>query len=201
MTATLERGFAKIFARDAVLGEKRYWDRDDSSSGYGREPEYGIRTPPPPPSSPFSFFPVSDFSLQITLNISQTPSASGSMSLHKVTAPNNDSTIRAEILPSDGRSELTIYFRFNEPPSLTEYDLKTTLPHQDHAVGNYTLFVSRDLMQGSGDYYVGILPTAHENEPRDTAVNYTFDVISSACYFWDESSKEWSSKGCKVNCC
>ena len=44
MTATLERGFAKIFARDAVLGEKRYWDRDDSSSGYGREPEYGIRT-------------------------------------------------------------------------------------------------------------------------------------------------------------
>ena len=203
MTATLERGFAKIFARDAVLGEKRYWDRDDSSSGYGREPEYGIRTLPlpPPSSSPFSFFPVSEFSLQITLNISQTPSASGSMSLHKVTAPNNDSTIRAEILPSDGSSELIIYFRFNEPPSLTEYDFKTTLPHQDHAVGNYTLFVSRDQMQGSGDYYVGILPTAHENEPRYTAVNYTFDVISSACYFWDESSKEWSSKGCKVNCC
>lgn len=156
---------------------------------------------PPLPSSPFSSFPVSDFSLQITLNISKTPSASGFMSLHKVTAPNNESAIRAEILPSDGSSELTIYFRFNEPPSLTEYDLKTTLPHQDHAVGNYTMFVSRDQMQGSGDYYVGILPTAHENEPKDTAVNYTFDVISSACYFWDESSKEWSSKGCKVNCC
>ena len=165
----------------------------------GREPEYGIRTLTPFQS--LFILCVSDFSLQITLNISQTPSASGSMSLHEVTAPNNDSTIRAEILPSDGSSGLTIYFRFNEPPSLTEYDLKTTLPHQDHAVGNYTLFVSRDQMQGSGDYYVGILPTAHENEPRDTAVNYTFDVISSACYFWDESSKEWSSKGCKVNCC
>ena len=183
----------------------QYWEKNGiriemtvvRDTGGSRNTESG----PSSPSSPFSFFLVSDFSLQITLNISQTPSASGSMSLHKVTAPNNDSTIMAEILPSDGSSELTIYFRFNEPPSLTEYDLKTTLPHQDHAVGNYTLFVSRDQMQGSGDYYVGILPTAHENEPRDTAVNYTFDVISSACYFWDESSKEWSSKGCKVNCC
>lgn len=141
---------------------------------------------------------VSDFSLQITLNISQTPSASGSMSLHKVTVPNNDSTIRAEILPSDGTSELTIYFRFKEPPSLTEYDLKTTLPHQDHAAGNYTLFVSSDQMQGNGDYYLGILPIAHDKEPAEAVANYTFDVICSTCYFWDESSKGWSSKGCKV---
>jgi len=49
MTATLERGFVKIFARDAVSGEKRYWDRDDRSSGYGREPEYGLRAPTPTP--------------------------------------------------------------------------------------------------------------------------------------------------------
>ena len=81
---------------------------------------------------------------------------------------------------------------------MTEYDFKTTLPHQDDAVGNYTLLIPRDQMKGAGDYYFGILPSAHDSELIEKAVNYTFDVISSACYFWDESSKEWSSEGCRV---
>lgn len=122
------------------------------------------------------------------------------MMFHKVSIPNPDSTIKAEILPSDESSELTVYFRYNESPSLTEYDFKTTFPHQDYAMGNYTLFMSRDQMKGAGDYYIGVLPRARDNEPIETSINYTFDVISSACYFWDDTSLDWSSKGCQVNC-
>lgn len=138
--------------------------------------------------------------LQVSLNISQTPSSNGSMTFHKISIPNNDSVIISEILPSDNQSKLTIYFRYNEKPSLTEYDFKTTLPNQDSEAGrNYTLFVSHDQMKGKGEYYIGVLPTAHDMEVVKTGVNYTFDVICSACYFWDEGEKEWSTKGCKVS--
>ena len=123
------------------------------------------------------------------------------MTLHKVSIPNNDSIIKAEILPSDGVSKLTIYLRYNEQPSLTEYVYKTTLPNVDTATGNnYTLFVSSDQMKGKGEYYIGVLPSAHGKEGiPQTVVNYTFDVICSACYFWDEWLEDWSSKGCQVS--
>ena len=140
------------------------------------------------------------FSLQVPLNITKTPSSNGSMTFHKVSIPNNDSVIISEILPSDNSSKLTIYLRYNEKPSLTEYDFKTTLPNRYLAEGNnYTLFVSRDQMKGKGEYYIGVWPSAHGKEEVQTVVNYTFDVICSACYFWDEEVKEWSSKGCQVS--
>lgn len=141
------------------------------------------------------------FSLQVSLNISQTLSSSGSMTFHKISIPYNDSVIISEILPSDRESKLTIYFRYNERPSLTEYDFKTTLPNQDSAAGkNYTLFVSLDQMKGKGKYYIGVLPSAYrDTEEVRTVVNYTFDVICSACYFWDEGVKKWNSKGCQVS--
>ena len=121
------------------------------------------------------------------------------MTFHKVSIPNNDSVIIAEILPSDNVSRLTIYLRYNEQPSLTKYDLKTDLPNEEATAGNYTLIVSRDQMKGKGEYYMGVLPSAHDKEEVQTVVNYTFDVISSACYFWDEKLKEWSAKGCQVS--
>jgi len=122
------------------------------------------------------------------------------MSLHKISIPNNDSVIIADILPSDRLSKLTVYFRYNEKPSTTEYDFKTTLPNHDSATGkNYTLFVPRDHMKGKGEYYIGVLPSAHDPKEGQTVVNYTFDVICSACYFWNESVSEWSTKGCQVS--
>lgn len=134
------------------------------------------------------------------MNISQTPSSSGSMTFHKISIPNNDSVIIADILPSDRLSKLTIYLRYKEKPSTTEYDFKTTLPNHDSVKGkNYTLFVSRDEMKGKGEYYIGVLPSAHDLQEEQTVVDYTFDVICSACYFWNEITSEWSSMGCQVS--
>ena len=31
--------------------------------------------------------------------------------------------------------------------------------------------------------------------------SYSFDVKLYTCLFWDEDNDEWSTKGCKVNCC
>lgn len=121
------------------------------------------------------------------------------MTFHKISIPNNDSVIIANILPSDRLSKLAIYFRYEDKPSTTDYDFKTTLPNHDSVTGqNYTLFVPRYQMKGKGEYYIGVLPTAHDHEEEQTVVNYTFDVICSACYFWNESVSEWSSKGCQV---
>lgn len=134
------------------------------------------------------------------MKISQTPSSSGSMTFHKISIPNNDSVIIADILPSDRLSKLTIYLRYKEKPSTTEYDFKTTLPNHDSVKGkNYTLFVSRDEMKGKGEYYIGILSSAHDLQDEQTVVNYTFDIICSACYFWNETTSEWSSMGCQVS--
>ena len=124
------------------------------------------------------------------------------MTFHKVTLPNHDSIIKAKFLPSDGSSGLTVFFRYNERPSQTGYDFQITLPHQDLTVGsNYTVFVTNDHIKEAGDYYFGVLPSAHDNnlEPIGTTIDYTFDVISTACYFWNEISSDWSSKGCRVN--
>lgn len=121
------------------------------------------------------------------------------MTFHKISIPNNDSVIIANILPSDRLSKLAIYFRYEDKPSTTDYDFKTTLPNHDSVTGqNYTLFVPRNQMKGKGEYYIGVLPTAQDHEEEQTVVNYTFDVICSACYFWNESVSEWSSKGCQV---
>lgn len=138
----------------------------------------------------------------MSTNVSQTPSASGSMTIHKVSLPNSDSIVKAKILPSDGSSALEIYFRYSEPPSLTEYDFKISLPNMDSVGGNHSLFVTRDQMKGAGDYYVGVLPSAHDSEGElsGKTINYTFDVISSACYFWNEISLDWSTQGCLVSC-
>lgn len=120
------------------------------------------------------------------------------MTFHKVSVPNNDSVIIAKVLPQDKRSKFTLYIRYNEQPSLTNYDFKTSLPFEDSTLDNYTMFVLQELMKGKGDYYIGVLPTAYDREAVKTVVNYTFDVICSACYFWDEEVKEWSTKGCQV---
>ena len=120
------------------------------------------------------------------------------MTFHKVSVPNNDSVIIAEVLPRDKRSKLTVYIRYNEHPSLTNYDFKTSLPVEDSALGNYTMFVSHEQMKGEGNYHFGVLPIAHDGEAVKTVVNYTFDVFCSACYFWDKELKEWSAKGCQV---
>ena len=123
------------------------------------------------------------------------------MTVHKVTLPNNDSTLKVEIIPSDGMSALTIFLRHNKPSSLSEYDFMTTVPHQDSMSGNYSLFIAPDQLKGGGEYYFGVLPSAHESngEFTTTTLNYTFEVLSPACYFWNETSLQWSTRGCRVS--
>ena len=123
------------------------------------------------------------------------------MTIHKVTLRNNDCGLKAEILPSDGKSTLIIFFRHNKPPSLSKYDFKTTLPRQDFVDGSYTLFMAPEELRGSGDYYFGVLPCAHNGDCEIAIItlNYTFDIHSPACYFWNETSLDWSSRGCTVN--
>ena len=124
------------------------------------------------------------------------------MTIHRVTLPKEDRTLKTEILPSDGKSLLTIYFRYNEPPTHSEYDFMTSLPRRDLKGENYTLFIPPEKVKGAGDYYFGVLQSAHDidGEVPATPLNYTFDVRSFACHFWNETSLQWSSKGCRVNC-
>ena len=124
------------------------------------------------------------------------------MTIHKVTLLNKHWSLKTEILPSDGRSLVTVYFRYNEPPTLSEYDFMATLPRRDLKDENYTLFVPPEKVKRAGDYYFGVLQSAHDidAEVPTTLLNYTFDVRSFACYFWNETSLQWSSKGCRVKC-
>ena len=66
---------------------------------------------------------------------------------------------------------------------------------------NYTVFVTNDQIKEAGDYYFGVFPSAHDNnmEPIRTTIDFTFDVFSTACYFWNETSSDWSSEGCRVS--
>ena len=113
--------------------------------------------------------------------------------------PNSNSILQAKIAPSDGYSDLTIYLRYSKPPTSSEYDWKTSLGNSGNSTaGPYWLFVSHDHMKGIGDYYIGVLPSTEDKKQSPQAVNYTFDVTCSACYFWNEHVSQWSSEGCVV---
>ena len=133
------------------------------------------------------------------------------MTTHRITLPRNENPLVLNIIPEDHTSVLTVYLRYNEKPTATAHDLKATLSHNSSRLDTegeknrsavqpdsvsipYRLFVPLEYLQGSGTYFVGVLPASEVEQP----INYTFGVFSSGCYYWYETLGEWTDDGCKV---
>lgn len=127
------------------------------------------------------------------------------MTVHTIVLERPENAIIADIIPENKSASIRVYFRYNTRPTLTEYDFLDILPRYPvnestniTSPGPYTFFASSDITNGSGEYFIGVLPGDSQGNVTQDHLNYTLDVYSSGCYFWSEKKKIWTSEGCKV---
>ena len=140
--------------------------------------------------------------------MTQTPRSDGNMVIHKITLPHAEDSIHAEFITANRTEQLVVYVRQKHRPTREEYDYRTLVPDNSSYNGTwnnsntdlYKLFLSSDVIREAGNYYIGVLPVSgiQPGAAGVLPVNYTFNVFSSGCYYWDEVQFSWSGAGCKV---
>ena len=140
--------------------------------------------------------------------MTQTPRDDGSMTYHRITLPHTEDSLNVQLNISNSNESLLVLVRYGQRPTLDQYDYQTVIPGNNFMDGTwnnsdpnvYKMFLSSDVVKEAGSYYIGVLPlTGNKTQKAKMhTVNYTLNVFSSGCYFWDEGKFMWSGAGCKV---
>ena len=108
------------------------------------------------------------------------------MVVHVVELSSQNNAFIAEIDSADVITNVTIYGRREEAPTLEEYDFSYSFPNKSK---NYSYFLGNETMNGM-KYYVGV--------KSGMPMNYTFKSHEIGCYFYDEGNQSWTTYGCTV---
>ncbi|KAI8502519.1 hypothetical protein Bbelb_201070, partial [Branchiostoma belcheri] len=157
---------------------------------------------------------------------STVPSWQQAMSMHSFNVSEEGSSIHITVLSVGQNVSLRLYLKRNNRPTRTDFDLNTTLPRphdetftiqlgnnqsMDQSVFNW--FISADeivTVGGVGEYTVGVdhVPYAEagsvdqgletEYSHVNFTTNYTMQIFTTTCLFFNEDTQAWLSDGCKA---
>ncbi|XP_066287702.1 uncharacterized protein [Branchiostoma lanceolatum] len=157
---------------------------------------------------------------------STVPSWQQAMSMHSFNVTEEGSSVHVTVLSVEQNVSLRLYLRRNDRPTRADFDLNTTLPRPDDEIftiqlGNnqsvdqspFNWFISADdivTVGGVGEFTVGVdhVPYAEagrvdpglqsEYSNVNFTTNYTMQIFTTTCLFFDEGTQEWKSDGCKA---
>ncbi|XP_019626124.1 PREDICTED: polycystic kidney disease protein 1-like 2 [Branchiostoma belcheri] len=157
---------------------------------------------------------------------STVPSWQQAMSMHSFNVSEEGSSIHITVLSVEQNVSLRLYLRRNNRPTRTDFDLNTTLPRPDDETFKIQLwnnqsmdqsvfnwFISADeivTVGGVGEYTLGVdhVPYAEagsvdqgletEYSHVNFTTNYTMQIFTTTCLFFNEDTQAWLSDGCKA---
>lgn len=134
---------------------------------------------------------------------------------HKIEMLQNDSALHIAVYPDNCNYGFNVYVKKDQFPTEQDSDYNYTLPHEDRwdFASNcskdsnnskaFEIFMSSKLFNytAAGFYYVGIKPYARNGSGivNYLPANYTTQMYTSMCMYWDEANETWSTSGCEVS--
>nr|XP_040057277.1 polycystic kidney disease protein 1-like 2 isoform X1 [Gasterosteus aculeatus aculeatus] len=113
--------------------------------------------------------------------------------------PSDDSTLVLKMVPSYDPLPLKLFLGYMDYPTKTNHVAMTEMPHQGETQEErYTwLLDAKDLKGNRGKHYLVVRPIVG---PGIKSINASLSITSftTACKFWNESTLEWSTFGCRV---
>ncbi|KAM8855773.1 polycystin-1-like protein 2 [Spinachia spinachia] len=123
----------------------------------------------------------------------------GKYSTMVINISSDDSTLVLKMVPSNDPLPLKLLLGYMDYPTETNNVAMTEMPHQGETEEErYTwLLDPKDLKRNTGPYYLVVRPIVG---PGIKSINANLSITSftTACKFWNESTLEWSTFGCKV---
>ncbi|XP_035682689.1 uncharacterized protein LOC118420093 [Branchiostoma floridae] len=157
---------------------------------------------------------------------STVPSWQQAMSMHSFNVTEAGSSIHITVLSVEQNVSLRLYLRRNDRPTRTNFDLNTTLPrpysevfkvqlgnNQSADQSTFNWFISADEILnvgGVGEFTVGVDHVPYTEAGRteqsiqsdyshvNFTTNYTMQIFTTTCLFFDEVTQQWKSDGCKA---
>ncbi|XP_062420899.1 polycystin-1-like protein 2 [Pungitius pungitius] len=123
----------------------------------------------------------------------------GNYSTVIINISSDDSTLVLKMVPSNDPLPFKLYLGYMDYPTETNNVAMTEMPHQGETQEErYTwLLDPRDFKRYRGKHYLVVRPIVG---PGIKSINASLSITSftTACKFWNESTSEWSTSGCRV---
>ena len=134
---------------------------------------------------------------------------SGKMIFHKFEVKHNDSSINIDLYlvgNCSERANFSLFLQKNQKPSVSKHMFNITIPdpkskvHHNSSKSPNTFFVSNiDLKRDArGMFFVGLMYNRPDLDCPEF-MNYTLDIFTSGCLYFDEEQNAWKSDGCEVS--
>ncbi|XP_013393280.1 uncharacterized protein LOC106161002 [Lingula anatina] len=133
----------------------------------------------------------------------------GSLKCHHTKIPTNGSTIHVIVRPTLPEDRFRVYIKHMEFPNKTHYDHVDYIPREEDVDTEeddvreelrYTYFPPANVTSLNGSYYICVeLYGAKVTFPLiETNHSYSWQLYTSGCRFWNETTNDWGTDGCYV---
>ncbi|KAL3878017.1 hypothetical protein ACJMK2_035653 [Sinanodonta woodiana] len=136
---------------------------------------------------------------------------SGSLNYHTLNITNNNTSLHVIIHPEHDNERFEVFIKYADYPNDTNYDYMDVIPHQVEAFPDAKTETQRDLLRHtffppqnvtamSGVYKIGIgIKEGQVDFGKPvTYFNYTFQMYTAGCRFWNAQKETWDASGCVV---
>ena len=134
---------------------------------------------------------------------------SGKMIFHKFQVTHNDSSINIDLHlvgNCSERANFTLFLQKGQKPSVQKHMFNATIPDpqvlvwQNASKSENTFFISNvDLNRDAkGTFYLGIKYNRPDIQCPEF-MNYTANIFTSGCLYFDEERNVWKGDGCTVS--
>ena len=119
-------------------------------------------------------------------SVNKTATKLGELVVHVLESNSENNAFVVEIHPDNNMTNVTIYGRREEAPTLEKYDFSHTFQNSSKS---HQYFLGNETINGL-KYYVGVA--------SGVQMNYTFRPYEIGCYYYDEGNRSWTTQGCSV---
>ncbi|XP_074551429.1 polycystin-1-like protein 2 [Halichoeres trimaculatus] len=123
----------------------------------------------------------------------------GNFSTAAIDIPSANNTLVLKMLPSIDSLTFKVYLGYKDYPNETNHVAKTEMPHQGTTQDEkYTWILEPEILNGNtGLHYLFVRPVVGPGI-KSIEAKLSITPLTSSCKFWNESTLDWSTNGCRV---